>query len=181
MVTIVLAGGSADRGETVYSRAAFEFGERVARAGWTLRTGGGSGHSIMGAASDGALKAGGRVEGVILRRFWKVRHRGLTSLRSCRTFAHRKAELFEGADAGVIFPGGFGTLDELGDLLCLKQNGFARLPIILADVEGYYKTLLRWMDHAHREGFLYGDSLFEVASTPVSIVRRLRSRLNGHS
>ena len=75
MKTIVLAGGSADRGETIYSRAAFEFGCRVAREGWTLRTGGGAGLSVMGAATDGALSEGGRVEGVILKRFWPLRHR----------------------------------------------------------------------------------------------------------
>lgn len=177
MTTVVLAGGSADRGETVYSRAAFEFGRGVARHGWTLRTGGGSGRSIMGAAADGALQAGGRVEGVILRRFWKVRHRGLTSLRSCRTFALRKAELFEGADAGVIFPGGFGTLDELGDLLALKQNGFTPMPLVLADLRGYYRSLLKWISRADRDGFLYGDPLFEVAATPSLILRRLRARL----
>ncbi|HXX93947.1 MAG TPA: TIGR00730 family Rossman fold protein [Planctomycetota bacterium] len=177
MVTIVLAGGSADHGETPYSRAAFDFGRRVAREGWTLRTGGGSGLSIMGAATDGALSAGGRVEGVILRRFWAVRHRGLHSLRSCKTFALRKAELFEGADAGVVFPGGFGTLDELGDLLTLKQTGFTKIPLVLVDLGGYYKHLLLWMKHAGREGFLYGGSLLSVVRSPGGIIRRLRSVL----
>jgi uncharacterized protein (TIGR00730 family) len=177
MRTIVLAGGSADHGETVYAKAAFDFGRRVAREGWTLRTGGGSGRSIMGAAADGALGAGGRVEGVILRRFWAVRHRGLHSLRSSKTFALRKAELFEGGDAGVVFPGGFGTLDELGDLLSLKQTGFIGIPLVLANIRGYYGHLLRWMKHAGREGFLYGGRLLDVAASPSGIVRRLRSLL----
>jgi uncharacterized protein (TIGR00730 family) len=114
---------------------------------------------------------------VILRRFWAVRHRGLHSLRSCKTFALRKAELFEGADAGVVFPGGFGTLDELGDLLTLKQTGFTRIPLVLANIGGYYGHLLRWIKHAGREGFLYGGRLLEVAATPSGIVRRLRSLL----
>jgi len=91
--TIMLAGGSADLGDSVYTRAAREFGRRVAAEGWTLRTGGGSGRSIMGAASDGALEAGGRVEGIILRRFWPVRHRGLHSMKAYQTFALRKAAL----------------------------------------------------------------------------------------
>lgn len=177
MVTVVLAGGSADRGENAYTRAAFEFGRRVAREGWTLRTGGGSGRCVMGAAADGALGAGGRVEGVILRRFWAARHRGLHTLRSCKTFALRKQELFEGADAGVVFPGGYGTLDELGDLLALKQNAFIRIPLVLVDTRGYYKGLVRWMKHAGREGFLYGNRLFEVASTPAAALRRLRALL----
>ncbi len=53
----MLAGGSADHGNTVYARAAREFGRRVTAEGWILRTGGGAGLSIMGAASDGALKS----------------------------------------------------------------------------------------------------------------------------
>src|SRR5262245_6412006 len=157
--TIMLAGGSADHGDNVYVRAAREFGRRVANEGWILRTGGGAGPSIMGAAADGALRAGGRVEGVILRKFWRVRHRGLHSLRSCETFALRKAALFEGARAAAAFPGGFGTLDELGDLLALKQNGFVDFPILLVNVRGYFDALLSWIRRAQREGFLYGGRL----------------------
>jgi uncharacterized protein (TIGR00730 family) len=174
MTTIVLAGGSADRGETVYTRAATEFGRRVAREGWILRTGGGGGRSIMGAAADGALSAGGKVEGVILRRFWPVRHRRLHTMKSCATFALRKARLFEEADGAAIFPGGYGTLDELGDLLALKQNGFSRLPIVLLNLEGYFDPLLAWMKHAGREGFLYGGRLFTAVATPAAAIRRLR-------
>jgi hypothetical protein len=178
MVTIVLAGGSTERGETVYTRAACEFGRRVARAGWILRTGGGSGSSIMGAATDGALAAGGRVEGVILRKFWPVRHRRLHRLRVCSTFALRKAALFRGADGAVIFPGGFGTLDELGDLLALKQTGFLRIPILLMNTKRYFDRLLAWVGHAGREGFLYRDRLFEAVATPEAAVRRLRHFLS---
>ena len=170
---IVLAGGSADRGETRYARAAREFGRRVAAEGWTLRTGGGAGKSVMGAAADGALGAGGRVEGVILQKFWRARHKGLHTLRSCETFALRKAGLFEGADAAAIFPGGYGTLDELGDLLALKQTGLLGIPIVLLNVAGYFAGLLAWDRHAEREGFLYGGRLFEVARTPLEAIRLL--------
>ena len=174
MKTVVLAGGSADRGETVYSRAAYEFGRRVAKEGWTLRTGGGSGRSIMGAATDGALEAGGRGEGGILGRFWKVRHRGLHTLRTCSTFALRKASLFRGAQGAASFPGGFGTLDELGDLLALKQNRYTRMPLVLVNVDGYFDDLLSWIGHAGREGFLYGGRLLKVASSSSQAVRLLR-------
>jgi hypothetical protein len=177
MKTIVLAGGSADRGETVYTRAAFEFGRRVAREGWTLRTGGGSGRSIMGAATDGALSEGGRVEGVILGRFWGVRHRRLHALKSCATFALRKAALFKGAHGAVVFPGGFGTLDELGDLVVLRQYRFTRMPVVLLNLAGYFDALLAWIRHADREGFLYGERLFHVALSPSAAVRRLRALL----
>ena len=175
--TIMLAGGSADHGNTVYARAAREFGRRVAREGWVLRTGGGAGRSIMGAASDGALEAGGRVEGIILRKFWAVRHRGLHSMKAYSTFALRKAALIRGAAAAVVFPGGYGTLDELGDLLTLRQTRLIRMPIVLLNVARYYAGFLAWDRHADRKGFLYGGRLFHLAHTPAEAVRILRSLL----
>lgn len=177
MLRIVLAGGSADHGETRYSKAARDFGRRVAEEGWVLRTGGGAGHSIMGAASDGALEAGGRVEGVILQKFWKDRHRGLNSMHAYSTFALRKAGLFNGGSATVVFPGGYGTLDELGDVLVLRQTGFLRLPIVLVNLFGYYDALLAWDRHAGREGFLYGRRFFKVARSSAGAVRLLKQDL----
>ena len=173
----MLAGGSADHGETIYARAAREFGRRVAERGWILRTGGGSGASIMGAASDGALAAGGRVEGVILRKFWPARHRGLHTMKAYATFALRKAALIRGAAAAAVLPGGYGTLDELGDLLTLRQTGLLRMPVVLLDIAGYYAGLKAWDRRAERDGFLYGGRLFEVASTPIQAVRLLAARL----
>jgi uncharacterized protein (TIGR00730 family) len=177
--TIMLAGGSADHGETVYARAAREFGRRVAALGWVLRTGGGSGNSIMGAASDGALAAGGRVEGIILRQFWPARHRGLHSMKSYATFALRKAALIRGASAAAVLPGGYGTLDELGDLLTLRQTKLIRMPVVLLDVAHYYAGILSWDRRAARDGFLYGGRLFHVASNPRQAVHLLRTLLDG--
>jgi uncharacterized protein (TIGR00730 family) len=172
--TIMLAGGSADLGDVPYTRAAREFGRLVAAEGWVLRTGGGSGRCIMGAASDGALEAGGRVEGVILRKFWSVRHRGLHSMKAYTTFALRKAALIRGASAAVVFPGGYGTLDELGDLLTLLQTRLISMPIVVVDTAGFYRGLLEWDRRAKADGFLYGGRLFHVARTPRHAVRLLR-------
>ena len=176
----MLAGGSANHGDTVYTRAARDFGRRVAAEGWVLRTGGGSGGSIMGAASDGALEAGGRVEGVILHKFWHVRHRGLHSMTSYKTFALRKAALFRGAAAAAVFPGGYGTLDELGDLLTLRQTRIIRMPVVLVDVANYYAGLRLWDRRAQRDGFLYGGRLFNVASSAAHAVRILRGLLSAN-
>lgn len=172
----MLAGGSADLGDVVYTRAAREFGRRLAGEGWTLRTGGGRGYCIMGAAADGALEAGGRVEGVILRKFWEARHPGLHTMKAYETFALRKAALFRGAAAAVVLPGGYGTLDELGDLLTLLQTGIITLPIVLVDTAGFYRELIAWSRRAEKEGFLYGGRLYHVAKTPrqaITLLRRL--------
>lgn len=170
---MLISGGAAEQGLTAYARAAFEFGRLVGLKGWVLRTGGGRGTSIMGAATDGALSEGGRVEGVILRKFWGIRHRGVRSMKVAGTFARRKAGLFRGADAVVFFPGGFGTLDELADILALKQNGFTGVPLLLVNVRGFFDPLLAWFRRAGREGFLYGGCPFEVVRTPQAAIRRL--------
>ena len=128
----------------------------------------------MGAAIDGALEEGGRVEGVILRKFWKVRHRGIPRMKATSTFARRKAELFRGVHAAVVFPGGYGTLDELGDLLTLKQTGFIKFPVVVVDVRASFKGLLAWDRRAGREGLLYGGRLMRVCRTAAMAVRALR-------
>jgi uncharacterized protein (TIGR00730 family) len=173
----MLAGGSADLGDGVYTRAAREFGRLLALEGWVLRTGGGRGACIMGAAADGALGQGGTVQGVILRKFWKVRHRGLHSMKAYETFALRKAALIRGAAAAVVFPGGYGTLDELGDLLTLRQTGIIDLPVVVINTAGYYGGLLTWDRRAGKDGFLYGGQLYQVVRTPRHAIRLLRSLL----
>jgi predicted Rossmann-fold nucleotide-binding protein len=132
----------------------------------------------MGAASDGALEAGGRVEGIILRKFWPARHRGLHSMKAYATFALRKAALIRGAAAAAVLPGGYGTLDELGDLLTLRQTKLIRMPVVLVDIAHYYAGILSWDRRAARDGFLYGGRLFHVASSPRQAVQVLRSLLS---
>jgi hypothetical protein len=131
----------------------------------------------MGAAADGALAEGGRVEGVILTKFWPLRHRGVKPMRPYPTFDRRKAELIRGAHAAAVFPGGYGTLDELGDLLVLKQTGFIRIPIVVVNVEGYFDLLLGWERLAARRGFLYGKRPFDVCWTAPAAARLIAFRL----
>lgn len=174
---VTLFGGHSDHAPARFHRAAREFGRLVAEAGWTLRTGAGSGPNIMGAAADGALGAGGRVEGVILEKFWDVRHRGLHRLVSTSTFALRKARLIRGTTAIVVFPGGVGTIDELGDVLALKQNGFIDVPIVLANLYRYYDPILAWFRQGIRAKFLKPEdlSLLRIARTPGRAVALLET------
>jgi hypothetical protein len=67
-----------------------------------------------------------------------------------------------------------GTLDELGDLLSLKQNGFIGIPIVLVNLQRYFDPLLAWLAHARKEGFLYGGRLMKVARTPAAAISALR-------
>lgn len=178
METIVtLFGGSSQKTPRNVARAAERLGELLAREGWTLRTGGGGGRSVMGHATDGALAAGGHVEGVILRKFWLLRHPEIRRMRSEPDFGRRKAGEIAGAHAIVCMPGGFGTLDEFSDVVVLKQNGFLDVPVVLFNVDGFFDELLRWLrKRALRDRFLRRSDLrlFHVARTPEAVLRHLR-------
>ncbi|MDR1727426.1 MAG: TIGR00730 family Rossman fold protein [Acidobacteriota bacterium] len=140
------------RGE--YADAARSLGRALAAQGLELVYGGAD-VGLMGVLADAALNAGGRVVGVIPESFAdRVSHRGLSELRVVGTMHERKRTMFDLADAFVALPGGFGTLEELSELLTWAQIGLHQKPCGLLNVAGYYDTLLRFLDHATAEGFM---------------------------
>jgi uncharacterized protein (TIGR00730 family) len=174
---VTLFGGSSRKILPSFGRAAEELGRAIAREGWTLRTGGGKGTSVMGRAADGALEAGGRVEGVILARFHRARHDGLTSMRTVETYPRRKAGLLRNASAVIAFPGGIGTMDEWFETLAMKQSGFLPLPIVLLNLEGFYDPLLAWLRESERKKISSPEirKLYHAARTvrgTISFLRR---------
>lgn len=114
----------------------------------------------MGAVADAALAAGGEVIGVIPRCLTdrEVAHRGLTELHVTATMHERKQMMADLADGFLALPGGYGTLDELCEVLGWTQLGIHHKPIVLLDVENYWEPLFRMFDHAMAEGFLKMDS-----------------------
>lgn len=114
----------------------------------------------MGAVADAALAAGGEVIGVIPRRLVEreVAHRGLTELHVVPTMHERKRMMADLSDSFLALPGGFGTLDELCEVLGWTQLGIHHKPIVLLDIEDYWEPLFRMFDHAMAEGFLKMDS-----------------------
>jgi len=110
----------------------------------------------MGALADAALAAGGRVAGIIPQSLVdaEIAHRGLTELHVVRTMHERKAEMTRRADAFLILPGAWGTLDELCEALTWAQLGIHHKPCGLWNVDGYYDLLLQFLDHAVDERFL---------------------------
>lgn len=177
---ICIFGGSSQKTPHRIAEAARRFGRLAARRGWVLRTGGGSGKSIMGLVTDGALEEGGRVEGVILKKFWSVRHTRLHSLRSESDFPRRKAGVIRGTAAVVCFPGGVGTLDELTDVMGLRQHGFLRVPVVLLNLDGFYDGMLKWLSgRVRRDTFIGKRELrtFRPFRSVDAAVRFLDSRL----
>lgn len=150
----VYCGSSPGRSPRYAERAA-RLGERLARERLTLVYGGGN-VGLMGIAADAALAAGGDVVGVIPQQLvgWEVAHRDLTRLEIVATMHERKARMFDLSDAFVALPGGFGTLDEMFEMLTWRQLGLGDKPCAFLDVDGYYAPLMEMLDRMLQEGFL---------------------------
>ena len=147
--------GSSPGARPAYRRAAEELGALLAARGIELVYGGGR-VGLMGALADAALAAGGRVIGVIPEALLakEVGHAGLSELHVVPSMHVRKALMADLASAFVALPGGFGTFEELCEILTWTQLGLQRKPCGLLDVEGYYRPLLALFDGAVAEGFV---------------------------
>ena len=120
---------------------------------------GGGNVGLMGMVADAALAAGGEVIGVIPEQLvgWEVAHRGLTRLEVVANMHERKARMFDLSDAFVALPGGFGTLDEMFEMLTWRQLGLGDKPCAFLDVDGFYAPLIAMMDRMVEERFLHPD------------------------
>jgi hypothetical protein len=138
-----------------HETAAREFGEALAAHGWGLIYGGGN-IGLMGVIARSMLSAGGEVVGVIPQALLDVEVglRDATELIVTDTLRERKAIMDERADVFVAMPGGFGTFEELLEVLTLRQLHYHDKPIILLNLNGYYNPLLRLFEHALEEGYI---------------------------
>ena len=171
----VFCGSNAGR-DAAFGAAARQLGEVLAREGRHLVYGGG-GVGLMGVLADAVLAAGGTVTGVIPEALAarEVAHRGLTELRIVTSMHARKALMSELADAFVAMPGGFGTLDELFEIVTWAQLGMHAKPIGLLDVKGYFDPLLRLADRSVADGFVRPEhrELLLVESSAERLLARL--------
>jgi uncharacterized protein (TIGR00730 family) len=135
--------------------AAFSFGRLIGRAKLGLVYGGGR-IGLMGQVADGALAEGGRVTGIIPQHLHstEVAHSRLSELVVVDSMHERKRHMAALADAFVILPGGFGTLDEMFEIVTWRQLGLHDKPIILLDLDGFWQPLERLIDHFAAHGFI---------------------------
>lgn len=110
----------------------------------------------MGTLADAVLSAGGEVVGVIPQQLvdQEIAHTGLSQLHVVDGMLERKTRMAELSDVFVALPGGYGTLDELFEMVTWTQIGAQAKPCGLLNVEGYYDALLAWIDHAMAEGLV---------------------------
>jgi uncharacterized protein (TIGR00730 family) len=167
---------SSSAGRPVDVAAITALGRELAARGLTLVYGGAH-VGLMGTLADAVLAAGGRAIGVIPRALVEAEsaHTGLTELHVVETMHQRKAMMFELADAFVVAPGGFGTLEEAFEQLTGIQIGYHRKPIIFLDIEGFWRDLVAFLDHAVAAGVLKPRtrSLFRTASSATEALDAL--------
>lgn len=147
--------GSSSGTNPAFTEAAVATGRELARRGFELVYGGGR-VGLMGAVADAALDAGGTVHGVITTALLnsEVGHTELTTLDVRDSMHERKARMAELADAFLALPGGFGTFDELFEVLTWTQLGIQHKPIAVVNVDGYWDAILDQVAHSTTNGLV---------------------------
>jgi uncharacterized protein (TIGR00730 family) len=157
----------------VYRRAARELGAELARRGHRLVYGGGD-VGLMGEIARSVHRHGGTIFGAIPRALVdrELAYGPADELVVTETLRERKAEMDAHADAFVALPGGFGTLEELLEVITLRQLRLHQRPVVLVNVAGYYDPFLAMVRSMVEQGFApVGEgALFRVAATPAAAV-----------
>jgi len=159
-----------------YRDAATEMGRLLVSQGSGLVYGGGS-IGLMGVIADAVLASGGNVIGVIPERLALVElvHAGVQDMRIVPSMHARKALMAELSDAFIALPGGYGTFEELFEVITWAQLGIHTKPIGLLNTSGYYDHLLSFIDRTIQDGFIKPKhrDLFIIESDPQALWERL--------
>lgn len=174
MKSIAVFCGSNQGNNSLYTIHAKMIGRLLAQNGIILVYGGGN-KGLMGTVADAALEKNGEVIGVIPEklRSWEHAHQGLTQLFVTEGMHERKKMMYELCDAAIVLPGGFGTLDELFEMLTWNQLAIHDKPIFILNTAGYYTDLFQMMQVMHQNGFLYDPlnkrvKIFDVPDTLIA-------------
>ncbi len=156
-----------------YRAAAEDVGRKLAAKGLGLIYGGAK-VGLMGAVADAALAAGGHVVGVIPHVLVdkEVAHEGVSELHVTDTMHTRKAMMMDKAEAFFVLPGGYGTFEELFEVLAWQTLKIHAKPIVLLNIAGFYDTMLALLDVCDTEGMLRGNrGILLVAETADEAIR----------
>jgi uncharacterized protein (TIGR00730 family) len=164
--------GSKSGNNPLFEQQAKELGLLMAVKGITLIYGGGN-KGIMGAIANAVLSANGKVIGIIpqILTEWEHHHEGITELIVVEDMHIRKKMLYERCDAAVILPGGFGTLDELFEMLTWNQLSIHDKKIYILNTAGFYDHLIAHARRMQEENFLYDhiETKFIILNSPEEL------------
>ncbi len=156
-----------------FMAVAAQLGEQIAQQRGTLVYGGGH-VGLMGTLARAVRQNGGSVVGVSIDAFEQMglSHAAVSELLVTRTMAERKQVMIDRADAFIALPGGFGTLDELTEVLTLKQLDFHRKPVVILNIDGVYNPLLTLFEQMVRQNFTrpaHRDLFFVAEDVPAAM------------
>lgn len=177
MKSICVFCGSSTGNDVRYAQEASQLGALLARNSITLIYGGAS-IGIMGAVANAVLDNQGRVIGVIPEFLSKkeIRHENLTELITVNSMHERKQKMAELSQGFIALPGGFGTLEELCEIITWLQLGLLPHPVGILNVSGYYQHLMRLFDHMVQEGFLKSQNrnMIIESEDPGELLERMK-------
>ncbi|MET4108255.1 TIGR00730 family Rossman fold protein [Hymenobacter sp. UYP22] len=167
MKSVAVYCGASSGTNELFTQQAQAMGRALAERDFTLVYGGGR-VGLMGAVADAVMQHGGRAIGVIpdFLADKELAHTGLTELHLVKSMHERKLMMADLAEGFVAMPGGYGTLEELFEVLTWGQLGLHRKPIGVLNVAGYYDHLLRALDHMADEGLLRRENRNQLLSHP---------------
>lgn len=165
---------AAEGSRPVYREAASELGSKLAQQGVGLIYGGAN-IGLMGAVADAVLAGGGHVVGVIPHVLVdkEIAHQGVQELHVVDTMHTRKRLMGELADAFVVLPGGFGTFEELFEVLAWQTLKLHAKPVVLINVGGFYDQMLAFLAVCEQEGMLRGNGAALLVADTVDEALRL--------
>lgn len=155
MNRILIFCASSQGNDPIYMKTAYEVGVFLAQQGIGIVYGGAK-VGMMGAVADGALDNGGEVIGVLpdFLRNKEIAHQGLSELIVVKSMHERKIKMDELSDASITLPGGFGTMDELFEMLTWAQLGLHKKPVALLNANGYYDAIISLLERMTKDGLL---------------------------
>ena len=168
--------GSKNGANPLYLEQAVELGKYLAMLKLKLVYGGAK-KGLMGAIADAVLANGGTAMGVIPKVLteWEHQHQGLTELAIVPDMHSRKKMMYDMSDAAIILPGGFGTLDELFEMLTWNQLKIHDKKIYILNTAGFYTHLINHLQHMEKEDFLYGSVEEKIifCNTPLELFNKI--------
>ena len=168
--------GSKPGANEAYLKDAAELGKLLAALELKLVYGGGN-KGLMGTLADHMLKHGGKITGVIPRILieWEHQHQGLTELIITEDMQQRKKTMYDLCDVAVVLAGGYGSMDELFEMLTWNQLNIHSKKIYMLNTKGFYNYLIAHIRHISNEGFLYEniENRLSFCSTPAELINSL--------
>ncbi len=159
-MNIAIYCGSSFGTNKIYEKEAIKMVNYIAKKKFNIVYGG-SKSGLMGIISNHALKQGIKIYGVIPHMLVdkEIKNNNLKNIYEVETIRERKAKMEELSDAFIAYPGGYGTLEEISEILTLIQIGDSKKPCAFYNINGYYNKLIEFFETAQKDGFILKEHL----------------------